>query len=137
MLRFLLIAFFALPFAVSGHATANRQAATDTRFGELRTAPEEVLGGWTFAREECEEGETPSDKRPEMTIRFRPDFSYEFFIEGWTFSGMYRITQNRNSLLRIQLKDSLYNFDLVSDRLENWSEGDATYLCGRIFERAE
>lgn len=104
-------------------------------FGELATVPDELLGAWKMVGEKCEEGETPSTRQVDALIRFERDFSYELTVEGWTSRGKYRVDRMRDSPLRIQLADTLYEFDLVDGRLENWSEGEAVFLCGRIFER--
>lgn len=104
-------------------------------FGQLAAVPDELLGTWKMVGEKCEEGETPSTRQVDALIRFEPDFSYELTVEGWTSRGKYRVDRMRDSPLRIQLADTLYEFDLVDGRLENWSEGEAVFLCGRIFER--
>jgi len=117
-------------------ALAAPGAAAEPDYGELATVPATMLGSWKMVGERCEEGETPSAKRVDALIRFEPDFTYELTVEGWTSRGRYRVDRFRDAPLRIQLAGTLYEFDLVGDRLENWSEGDAVYLCGRIFERA-
>lgn len=103
--------------------------------GQLAVVPDELLGTWKMVGEKCEEGETPSTRQVDALIRFERDFSYELTVEGWTSRGKYRVDRMRDSPLRIQLADTLYEFDLVDGRLENWSEGEAVFLCGRIFER--
>lgn len=116
--------------------SAPASSMAEPAYGQLATVPATMLGSWKMAGERCEEGETPSAKAVDARIRFEPDFTYELAVEGWTSRGRYRVDRFRDAPLRIQLADTLYEFDLVGDRLENWSEGDAVYLCGRIFERA-
>lgn len=135
MLRFLLITVSGLSLAACGDSTPKEQASGDIRPTKQREAPKQILGSWKLVRQECEEGETFSDKRPVVFVRFNSDFSYDISVEGWNFPGRYEIVQMGNSPLRIRLTESMHNFDLVGERLENWSEGDATYLCGNIFDR--
>ena len=115
---------------------AAAETAAKPASGDLTTAPAEILGAWKMVGEKCEEGETPDTRQINALIRFDRDFGYELTVEGWTSRGNYRVEQLRDSPLTIRLNDSLYEFDLVDGRLENWSEGDAVFLCGRIFERA-
>jgi len=115
---------------------AGPSAATEPAYGQLTAVPDTMLGSWKMTGERCEEGETQTTKAVDALIRFEPDFTYELTVEGWTSRGRYRVDRFRAAPLRIQLADTLYEFDLVGDRLENWSEGEAVYLCGRIFERA-
>jgi ABC-type glycerol-3-phosphate transport system substrate-binding protein len=117
-------------------ALAGPSAATESAYGQLTAVPDTMLGSWKMTGERCEEGETPTTKAVDAQIRFEPDFTYELTVEGWASRGRYRIDRFRDAPLRIQLAETLYEFDLVGDRLENWSEGEAVYLCGRIFERA-
>ena len=105
------------------------------QFGPLTTAPDQILGYWKMVGERCEEGETPSTKQVSAFLRLDPHFRYELTVEGWSWAGTYSVDRSSNSQLRVQLADTLYNFDLVDNRLENWGEGDAPFLCGRIFER--
>ncbi len=122
------VLFMATPAAPS--------AATEPAYGQLTAVPDTMLGSWKMTGERCEEGETPSAKAVDAQIRFESDFTYELIVEGWASRGRYRVDRFRAAPLRIQLADTLYEFDLIGDRLENWSEGEAVYLCGRIFERA-
>ncbi|WP_428632498.1 hypothetical protein [Sphingopyxis sp.] len=124
----LALAAFAVPSAAAEPPLA-------PSFGDLAVAPDAILGIWKMVGEKCEEGETPSTKQVDALIRFERDFGYELTVEGWTSRGRYRVEQMRDAPLRIQLADVLYEFDLVDGRLENWSEGEAVFLCGRIFER--
>ncbi len=80
------------------------------------------------------EGETPGTKQVDALVRFERDSRYELTVEAGS-RGSYRVEQMPDSLLSIRLGDVPYEFDLVDGRLENWSEGDAVFLCGRIFER--
>lgn len=135
--RYLLIAVFSLLWATSADAGPKEKASASIKSAQQRSAPKQILGGWKFVREKCEDDTTPNGKSRDVTIRFQPDFSYEISIEGWIFSGTYRVIEMRNSPLRVQIIPSLYNFDLIDGRLENWSEGEAVLLCGRIFERQQ
>lgn len=126
----------ALALAAFGVPSAAAESAPASSFGDLAVVPDEILGTWKMVGEKCEEGETPSAKPIDALIRFERDFGYELTVEGWISRGRYRVEQMRDVPLRVQLADPLYEFDLVDGRLENWSEGDAVFLCGRIFERA-
>lgn len=126
----LLVAAFAVPCAAA-------QTPATQSSGELATAPDAILGTWKMVGEKYEEGETPDTKQVDASIRFEPDFGYELVVEGWISRGRYRVEQMRDAPLSIQLRETLYEFDLVDGRLENWSEGEAVFLCGRIFERSE
>lgn len=131
------ITISALLIANMGPETVSADKDPAITFGESANVPQGVLGSWKLVREECEEEGEPKAKIPEAIILFREDLRYEFFIEGWTFMGHYKVEKLRDPPLRIQLKDSMQNFDFKNGRLENWSEGDAVYLCGNIFERTE
>lgn len=136
MKRRMAILFGPLLVAAAAGPCAAAHTATPPSFGDLPTAPETILGSWKMVGERCEEGETPSTRQVDATIRFEADFGYELVVEGWVSRGRYRVEQMRDVPLRVQLRDTLYNFDLVEGRLENWGEGEAVFLCGRIFERA-
>jgi len=125
-----------LALAASGIPSAAAESPPAQLSGDLAVVPEDILGTWKMVGEKCEEGETPGTKQVDALIRFEPDFRYELTVEGWTSRGRYRVEQMRDLPLTIQLADVLYEFDLVDGRLENWSEGEAVFLCGRIFERA-
>ena len=136
-MRYLLIAAFGFLWATSADAGLKEKPLASIPSTQQRSAPKQILGAWKFVREKCEDDVKPSDKSRDVTIRFQPDLSYEISIEGWIFSGTYRVIEMRNSPLRVQIIPSLYNFDLIDGRLENWSEGEAVLLCGRIFEREQ
>lgn len=125
-----------LALAAFGAPSAAAETAPEQSFGELAAVPRELLGTWKMTGEKCEEGETPGTKQVDALIRFEPDFRYELTVEGWRSLGGYRVERMRDAPLTIRLDDTLYEFDFVDGRLENWSEGDAVYLCGRIFERS-
>ena len=126
----LVLAAFSIPSAAA-------DPPRPTSYGDLAVLPDEILGAWKMVGEKCEEGETPGTKQVDALIRFERDFRYELTVEGWISRGRYRVEQMRNAPLRIQLAETLYEFDLVDGRLENWGEGEAVFLCGRIFERAK
>ena len=119
---------------LSGAPVAAAPSSTE-QFGPLTTAPDQILGYWNMVGERCEEGETPSTKQVSVVLSLDRKFRYELSVEGWRSVGTYSVDRSSNSQLRVQLADTLYNFDLVDNRLENWGEGDAPFLCGRIFER--
>ncbi len=124
-----------LALAAYGVPSPATETVSAQSLGEIAAMPDAVLGTWKMVGERCEEGETPGTKQVDAFIRYEPDFSYELTVEGWTSRGRYRVERMRDSPLRVQLNDVLYEFDLVDGQLENWSEGDAAFLCGRIFER--
>jgi len=121
-----------------GAPSAAAESTASPLFGKLPAVPGEVLGSWKMVGERCEEGEaTPDTRAVSVNLSLDADFRYELTVEGWRSVGTYRIDRFRDEPLRVQLADTLYEFDLVDGRLENWGEGDAAYLCGRIFERSE
>lgn len=136
MVRRMVIIAGMLALTAFGVPSAAADPSPAQSFGDLAVAPDAILGTWKMVGEKCEEGETPGTKQVDASIRFEPDFGYELTVEGWTSRGRYRVERMRDAPLMIQLADVLYEFDLVDGRLENWSEGEAVFLCGRIFERA-
>lgn len=109
------------------------------QYGQLPAVPKEFIGRWKLVGQECyaDADEQPSKKNPSVIIRFDPDFQYELFVEGWRSLGKFKVEQMRDSSPTAQLEGTLYEFDLVKGRLENWSEGEAVYQCGNIFRRDE
>lgn len=125
-----------LALAAFGGPPAAAKSIRAPTFDNSAVVPDEILGTWKMVGEKCEEGETPGTRQVDARIRFDRDSGYELTVEGWISRGRYRVEHLLDSPLRIQLADVLYEFDLVDGRLENWSEGEAVFLCGRIFERA-
>jgi hypothetical protein len=105
-------------------------------YGDFAVVPAEILGAWEMVGEKCDESETRGTKQVDALTRFERDLRYEHTVEGWILRGRYRVEQMRNGPLRNPLAETLYAFDLVDGHLENWGEGEAVFLCGRIFERA-
>lgn len=97
--------------------------------------PERLLGRWTYVRDECEpDGEvTPEQRRISAEISFDQGGTYFMVVEGFPFTGTYSYEGGESP--RIQLDGSLLNFAVEGDTLQNWSEGDAVYQCGRVFVR--
>jgi hypothetical protein len=97
--------------------------------------PEKLLGRWAYAREECEPDaeDPPSTRRINAEFNLEPDGTYFMVVEGFPFTGTYRY--EGGAAPRIQLEGSLLNFSVEGDTLQNWSEGDAVYQCGRVFVR--
>lgn len=124
-----------LALAASVVPSAAARSVCAPSFEEGAVVPDEILGTWKMVGERCEEGETPGTKHVDALIRFERDSRYELTVEGWISRGSYRVERMPDSPLSIRLGDVPYEFDLVDGRLENWSEGDAVFLCGRIFER--
>ena len=103
----------------------------------LAAVPTEFLGTWHRVHEECEadSDEKPRAALPPMSIRFTPN--HEYVLREGTRKTRGRFVMKRyRSGMELQLADSLLEFDLRNGRLENWSEGEAVYLCGQIFERS-
>lgn len=99
--------------------------------------PENLLGRWSYAREECEPDaeDPPAPRRINAEFSLEPGGTYFMVVEGFPFTGTYRYEGGQSP--RIQFDGSLLNFGIVGDTLQNWSEGDAVYQCGRVFERAK
>lgn len=98
--------------------------------------PEKLLGRWVYSHEECEPDSefSPNPRKVEASISFEPDGTYYMDVEGFPITGTYRYDGDQSP--RFTLGGSLMHFDPVGDTLENWSEGDAVYQCGRVFVRA-
>ena len=126
-----------LVLAGCGKSDSTPNQPETQQYGEVDTVPQAFVGEWRYVGEQCEKDseETPSKAKRNVTVSFRPDFRYEMYVEGWRSVGSFRIDRFKNSPDRIQLLETLYEFELANDRLENWSEGEAVYLCGNIFER--
>ena len=101
--------------------------------------PASLLGTWVYSHDECDEelladiddGEV--EKRDiRAQISFAEDRTYGMDVEGFPFSGSYRYEGGEHPRLTL---DNWLNFNVVGDTLQNWSEGDAVYLCGRVFVR--
>lgn len=97
--------------------------------------PAKLLGRWVYSHEECETGSEPSPKkaRIDAEISFEPDGTYYMGVEGFPFTGTYRYESGEYP--RIQIGGSMLNFAIEGDTLQNWSEGEAVYQCGRVFIR--
>jgi len=97
--------------------------------------PAKLLGRWVYSHEECEpDSELSSSKvRIDAEISLEPDGTYYMGVEGFPFTGTYRYEGGESP--RIRLGGSLLNFAVEGDTLQNWSEGDAVYQCGRVFVR--
>jgi len=101
----------------------------------LRAFPERLLGNWVYSHEECEPDSefSPNTRKIDASISFDAGGTYAMGIEGFPITGTYRYDGGDSP--RITLDGSLLNFDPVGDTLQNWSEGDAVYQCGRVFVR--
>jgi hypothetical protein len=99
--------------------------------------PAKLLGLWVYSHEECEPGSefSPNKARIDAEISFEPDGTYYMGVEGFPFTGTYRYEGGQSP--RIQLDGNLLNFAVEGDTLQNWSEGDAVYQCGRVFVRKQ
>ena len=101
--------------------------------------PKALLGTWTYSHIECDEdmlanleGPYPENRDIRAQVTFAADRTYEMDVEGFRSFGSYRYEASQ--LPHITL-DTALNFVVVHDVLQNWSEGDATYVCGRVFMR--
>ena len=97
--------------------------------------PERLLARWIYVRDECEPDaeDTPEQRRISAELSLDADSTYFMVVEGFPFTGTYRYEGGESP--RIQLDGSLLNFAVEADTLQNWSEGDAVYQCGRVFVR--
>lgn len=104
----------------------------DTRHSE--PVPKRLLGTWVYSHEECEPGSqmAPDKRDARASINFYADRNYGMKVEGFDVEGTYRY--QGGDYPRITL-DNLLNFNVEGETLQNWSEGDAVYLCGRVFVR--
>ena len=100
--------------------------------------PEKLLGDWIYSHDECEPDSefSPNTRKIEASISFEPDGIYYMDVEGFAFTGAYRFDSYEGGKnQRFQLHGNLLNFNVAGDTLQNWSEGDAVYQCGRVFVR--
>jgi hypothetical protein len=99
--------------------------------------PEKLLGRWSFAREVCEPDaeDMPEQRRINAEFSLEPGGTYFMVVEGFPFTGTYRYEGGQSP--RIQFDGSLLNFAVEGETLQNWSEGDAVYQCGRVFIRED
>ena len=97
--------------------------------------PMSLLGEWVYSHEECDpDSEDGPNKRPiRASIRFFDTGTYWMDVEGFPQSGTFRYEGGKSP--RTQLDGTLLNFSVEGDTLQNWSEGDAPYMCGRVFVR--
>ena len=97
--------------------------------------PAKLLGRWVYSHEECEDDSelSPNTARIDAEISLEPDGTYYMAVAGFPFTGTYRYEGGESP--RIRLEGSLLNFAVEGDTLQNWSEGDAVYQCGRVFVR--
>lgn len=101
--------------------------------GRSDPMPENLIGDWKYSHDECEEeGGPPENRDIRVSIAFEAKRIYWMDVEGFPFSGSYRYEGGDDP--RITLDNGL-NFAVVGDTLQNWSEGDAVYQCGRVFIR--
>lgn len=120
-------------------STPDEEAAQgSSRYGQLQEVPAEFLGRWQLAHQVCEPDseEVPDTDLPDVVLSFLPDHSYEMVVEGWLGRGTFKVEAFVDDT-RLTLEDTSLNFDAVDGKLENWSEGDAVYPCGNVFERAD
>ena len=122
-----------------GEERRNSQTPAETikpRYGEIERVPAEFIGRWSFTREVCEpdSGMVPRKKLPQVFLSIRADRTYDLTVEDFFLPGTFKVHSYVDGT-RLKLDGSLLNFDAVDGTLENWSEGDAVYLCGRVFTR--
>jgi hypothetical protein len=129
----------ALTLGACGEKASKPVPSPSSQHGKLPAVPKEFIGRWKLVGQECEADaeDLPREKHPDVIVRFGQDFRYELSVEGWRSVGRFRIDQMRDSPPTAQLEETMYEFDFVDGRLENWSEGEAVYQCGNIFRRDE
>lgn len=120
-------------------AAEEEPAPTSEPVEEVAQIPAELLGQWYLVRQECEEGADPEEWQPrtdfaEAIITFDQYGRYSMSVDGWFFTGDFTVGGAPDQP-RVTLDQSLQNFDLVEGTLQNWSEGEAVYVCGNVFER--
>ena len=98
--------------------------------------PPDLVGRWRLSREVCEAGSDgkPASRLPDTMLTLHDDFTYDMTIAGWPSRGTFRIEATSDGP-RVQMTDTLLNFDLVDGTLQNWGEGEAVYVCGNVFTR--
>lgn len=98
--------------------------------------PKQFVGYWKLASIECEaDSEEGPPKHLHMAnLQILEDGQWWMDIEGFPMRGEVEVHDLRSGP-EIRLLPSALDFEIVGQRLENWSEGDAPYMCGRIFER--
>jgi hypothetical protein len=131
-------AFLVLSLAIVSTSGCDQRAVPEQpQAASKQVVPREFVGNWKLVRQECEPDypDGPDKTLPNVSISFKPDFKYEMFVEGWRSVGGFKINAYRGEPLELQVDETMYEFDLVNGRLENWAEGEAVYQCGNIFER--
>jgi hypothetical protein len=120
------------PLAQTAPVASADPSPVDTSPGE--PVPEKLLGTWAYSHQECEQDSdaTPDPRKILASISFEADRTYQLNVEGFEFEGRYRYSGGNYPRLTL---DNLLNFAVEGDTLQNWSEGDAVYLCGRVFVR--
>lgn len=105
---------------------------------EASPIPAEIVGQWALTRQECypdvDPEVVPETDLGEVTLYLDPSGEYEMNIDGWLSRGTFAVTPVLDRQ-RVTMDDTHLNFDLIEGTLQNWSEGDATYVCGNVFER--
>ena len=120
-----------LPWGCSSHAS-DPAPAEESR---AQSVPESVLRQWRMVAETCEDDETLRTNFAAASLWLREDMTYTLDVDGWQMDGEFSVQSLQSPSVHVQLSGSLYNFVMTDDRLENWSEGDAVYRCGRVFAR--
>ena len=118
-------------------SSGNEAGHGDPKYGPLDEVPAEYLGNWELTHETCEPNsdEVPDTDLPRVQLFLQPDHTYEMSMEGWRISvGTFTVKSYADGT-ELTLNDTHLDFTLADGRLENWSEGEAVYLCGKIFER--
>ena len=119
---------------------ADESEVTETPVEETAPIPAEVLGQWYLARQECypdvDPEVVPETNLDEVILHLDPSGEYEMSINGWPSRGSFSVSPVMDRL-RVTMDDTHLNFDLIEGTLQNWSEGEATYVCGNVFERPQ
>ena len=88
-------------------------------------------------RQECDddiEDAVPDQNLSDVTMWLDETGTYTMNIAGWQSVGQFSVSESPTGT-RVTHEDTQLNFDTVDGTLQNWSEGDAVYLCGNVFER--
>lgn len=128
--------------AEDGSSTDVESYLRDT--SESEPVPEELVGTWVYSHEECEPEGEPSGQELDLRITFAANRTYSTALDGkdavatalgdTQLPGKGTYTFEDGDYPRITL-DNWLNFNVEGETLQNWSEGDAVYLCGAVFVR--
>ena len=98
--------------------------------------PAGFIGNWRLTSIECEKDsdERPPKHLPQVFLHIDEDGTWYIDVEGFPMRGDVEVHPVKSGP-EIRLTPGALDFHIRDGRLVNDSEGDAPYLCERIFGR--